>query len=65
MKKAKAPEWIDADGAKEYLGLTTREAVLRMIARGKFPGAFKANPNKRTSPWLLPLDEVKAEQQND
>ncbi len=33
-------------------------AVLDWIHAGKFPGAVKADPTKRTSTYLIPTDEV-------
>ncbi len=32
--------------------------VLELIHAGKFPGARKLDPEKRNSPWLIPLDDV-------
>lgn len=51
---------LTADQTKELLGVTTREAVVAMCNRGEFPGARKLEPDKRTSPWLIPVADVEA-----
>lgn len=42
------------------MGVTTREAVVWMCKNGKFPGARKLEPHKKTSPWLIPVADVEA-----
>lgn len=44
----------------ELLGVTTRQGVSYLIRAGKLPGAHKANPNKQTSVWLIPVASIEA-----
>ena len=37
-----------------------RVHVIRAIEGGSLPGAFKVNPGKQTSPWLVPAESVEA-----
>ena len=37
-----------------------RVHVIRAIESGSLPGAFKVNPGKQTSPWLVPAASVEA-----
>jgi len=32
--------------------------VHRALQAGEFPGAWKVNPDRETSPWLIPLEEA-------
>ena len=58
--KHDAPDELTADQAKVELGVTTREAVVAMIHRGELPGSRKLEPNKPTSPWLIPVEALAA-----
>ena len=37
-----------------------RVHVIRAIESGALVGAYKVNPNKQTSPWLVPAEGVEA-----
>ena len=37
-----------------------RVHVIRAIESGALEKAYKANPNKQTSPWLVPVESVEA-----
>ena len=43
-----------ADGTLDAL----RMRVVRAINDGSLPGAYKVNPDRETSPWLVPADVV-------
>lgn len=64
-------EFISSSEAAKRLRVTTR-SITRWIEEGEFPGAFKANPEVKNSPYLIPIREFekfaenrKASQQND
>ena len=37
---------------------TIRVHIIRAIESGSLPGAFKVNPDKVTSPWLVPHESA-------
>lgn len=43
----------------ERLGVTPR-AIHKWIKRGRFPNAYKLDPDSRTSPYRIPEDDVVA-----
>lgn len=47
--------FISSSEAAKRLNVTSR-SITRWIESGKFPGAFKANPSVKNSPFLIPLD---------
>ena len=57
---ATTPREITGDDAMELLGITTRQGVSYLIRAGKLPGAHKANPNRQTSVWLIPVASIEA-----
>ena len=48
---------LHARGDKRSAG-AIKIHVLRAIDSGSLPGAYKANPGKTTSPWLVPFEKV-------
>ena len=37
---------------------TIKVFITRAIQSGSLAGAYKVNPNRQTSPWLVPAEEV-------
>jgi len=55
------PNYLSIQQATKYLvRITTRAGVAAAIKRGEFPGAVKLNPEFEKSPWLIPVDDIKA-----
>jgi len=52
-------KWVTSEQAAKLLGVTPRH-VAWLVSTGKLPGATKVNPEGETSPYIIPLDEVKA-----
>ena len=50
------------------MNITTKEAAIRlkvtsrtvrnMIMRGRFPGAYKVDPEAKRSTWMIPINEI-------
>jgi len=43
----------------QRLGVSKR-TVNNLVNRGRFPGAYKLDPDSVNSPWLIPTKEVEA-----
>ena len=43
--------------AAEILGVSQR-TIRNLIARGRFPGAFKIDPKSIKSSWMIPVAEI-------
>jgi len=52
-------EIITASQLADLAGVT-RQAIHDAIEHGHFPGARKLDPDRETSPYLIPLDQAKA-----
>ena len=50
---------LQASGHERSLD-AIRVHVIRAIESGALPGAFKVNPDRVTSPWLVPAESVEA-----
>lgn len=60
MPKTDTPRDLTVDQAREVLGVESRQGVQYLIDTGKLPGARKLDPDKATSPWLIPVAAVEA-----
>ena len=43
----------------QRLGVSKR-TVINLLERGRFPSAYKVDPESKNSPWIIPTKEVDA-----
>jgi excisionase family DNA binding protein len=46
-----------------FLGVSLR-TVMNLIARGRFPGAYRLDPGVERSPYRIPVEDVKKFDEN-
>lgn len=65
MKKRTPQEAISAAKAAERAKVTVRwiSELCKLGDEGPFPNAYKLDPEKKTSVWLIPLDEFEPYEQ--
>jgi predicted site-specific integrase-resolvase len=59
VRMDKTTEKVSVTEVAERLSVTTR-TVTRWITQGCFPNAYKKNPYLKSSPYVIPLEDVES-----
>lgn len=58
MKRRQIERHLNTTDVATILGVVEK-TVIRYCEAGKFPNAYRVKPDAKTSPWLIPSDDVR------